>query len=526
MSQRATQTAKYWVEDFRLDDSDIEHLYNVLLEKETPLSADEMALVLVRFRVQREEVTLQTRGPAGRYYRPADKHRVGDEIVLTALGNALGKVIGTRPGNNPDYGTYTVLEVALDDGQRLELASELQGDHPLNMVQDEVAEETDSLLSPEELFINYGGYVADAIEEALEEHSDLVRLAGRWFPRSLLVPITIGHLNLAEAVLDMAGGGPLSTAEIIEQIGMLDDINPRLAEFSLNYGLQEDDRFDEVGMSGQVMWFLKRMEPPGVLQAPPWLHYEPVPYDPSRLPPDLQDVEAEIGDEHSQLRRKRGPVPDAVTVTLTYPHIRAGTLPLSPQLRRMFPTAYESPRVYFTLVDAESGEEMPGWVVRSFGYVYGLENWFSKQDIPIGGYLTINRTDKTGHVKISYAQRRNPRIEWVRTAVVDGDRIRYENRSRPIGCDYDDQLIIDVEDPDAVDQLARRPAMRKLSLDQIIEMTMRELAALTPQGSVHGKTIYSAVNVLRRCPPGLIFTRMLAMPQFESIGGGYWQVTE
>jgi hypothetical protein len=53
-----------------------------------------------------------------------------------------------------------------------------------------------------------------------------------------------------------------------------------------------------------------------------------------------------------------------------------------------------------------------------------------------------------------------------------------------------------------------------------------ELAKLNPQGTVHTKTIYSAVNMLRRCPPGPILAELISRPAFVSVGGGYWRFDE
>jgi hypothetical protein len=107
------------------------------------------------------------------------------------------------------------------------------------------------------------------------------------------------------------------------------------------------------------------MEPDEVQNPPPRLAYSPIKFDHDRLPADLQELEMEIGDEHSDIPMKRAPRPQSVTLLLTYPHKRAGTVPLSPQLRLMFPTAYEAPRICFTLIDAETDEEIPAWVVMS-----------------------------------------------------------------------------------------------------------------------------------------------------------------
>ncbi len=82
-------------------------------------------------------------------------------------------------------------------------------------------------------------------------------------------------LNLAEATLDMANGGPLATGELQKQVELTSDVSTKLLEFSLNYALQEDQRFDEVGPSGEVVWYLHRCEPEQVRETPLWLRYVP-----------------------------------------------------------------------------------------------------------------------------------------------------------------------------------------------------------------------------------------------------------
>jgi hypothetical protein len=522
VSPQTTQAEQYWVDGFEITQADIDHLYSVLLERETPLSVDEMALIVVRYRVQHEQSSSRAPAVAGNAYRPMNQYAVGDEVVFPIEGGMVGKVVGVRPGNNPEAGEFSVLEVDID-GTRHEFAADLKTEHVLNEDREEPDEPEISGLTPEDIFIEYGGEVATALEERLSKQDDLVRLAGRWFPKSLLADVNIGHLNLAEAVLDMSSGGPLSTPEIIEQMGLLDESNERLAEFSMNYGLQRDDRFDEVGPAGQVLWYLKRMEPAEVLTPPSRLAYSPINFDRNLLPADLQELEIEIGDEHSDVPQKRAPRPQSVTLLLTYPHKRAGTVPLSPQLRLMFPTAYEAPRICFTLIDAESEQEMPAWVVRPGGYVYGLKEWFAEHEVPVGGYLTVQRTEDPSRVKISYA-RRKARIEWVRTALVEQSRLVFENRKLSIPSEYDDLMVLAVEDPDSVDTVWDRATQTNVPLLTIVQDMCRQLAPLGPQGTVHAKTLYSAVNLLRRCPPGPIFSLLARSGEFENAGGPYWRL--
>jgi hypothetical protein len=50
-----------------------------------------------------------------------------------------------------------------------------------------------------------------------------------------------------------------------------------------------------------------------------------------------------------------------------------------------------------------------------------------------------------------------------------------------------------------------------------------ELAKLTPQQTVHAKTLYSAINMLKRLPPGPVFAELVRNPAFQSVGDHYWR---
>ena len=152
-----------------------------------------------------------------------------------------------------------------------------------------------------------------------------MRIAGRWFPRALLVDVNVGHLNLAEAVLDMSGGEPLATSALLKDVAMPDGVNPKLAEFSLNYALQDDKRFDEVGPAGQVLWCLYRLEPDGVRDVPSHLRYLEIEHDHSLLDPQMLTLENQLDDELSKMDVSGNTDVKEVTVSLIYPHLRAGT---------------------------------------------------------------------------------------------------------------------------------------------------------------------------------------------------------
>jgi hypothetical protein len=52
------------------------------------------------------------------------------------------------------------------------------------------------------------------------------------------------------------------------------------------------------------------------------------------------------------------------------------------------------------------------------------------------------------------------------------------------------------------------------------------LAKLSGAGHVHAKTLYSAVNILRRIPPGPVFAEVVTHPAFKAVGNGYWVARE
>jgi len=117
-------------------------------------------------------------------------------------------------------------------------------------------ENKDPNLDYDTVIQNFGLTISETLDKKLRASEDLVYIGGSYFPRSLLVGYRCdGPLNLAEAVLEMAGGGPLSSPELIRQIELPTNVNAKLTEFSFNFAMQEDGRFDEVGPAGETCGF-------------------------------------------------------------------------------------------------------------------------------------------------------------------------------------------------------------------------------------------------------------------------------
>jgi hypothetical protein len=59
-------------------------------------------------------------------------------------------------------------------------------------------------------------------------------------------------------------------------------------------------------------------------------------------------------------------------------------------------------------------------------------------------------------------------------------------------------------------------------LTALIEQLLPELAKLSPQGNVHARTLYSAINLILRIPPGPLFAALIGQSKFRALGDGYW----
>jgi len=512
----------YW-DSFQLQEEDLEFLYNHLLEIETPLNPIELAAALVLQRIAQEKEALENRLPAdGKPYTPKDHYEIGETLTFPALGWKKGKIVGTRPGNNPELPPFEVIQVEFEKGSKRQFAAGLES-HRLN--QPIEVNFDDPLLNPDLVMKNYGEMLSRLLETSLEANPDLVRIAGRWFPRALLVDVNVGHLNLAEAVLDMAGGGPLPARSLVEQIEMPTDVNTKLVEFSLNLALQEDERFDEVGPAGEVLWFLKRLEPETIQRPPVFLRYNPIPYASEKLTPEMRSLEQTLNDELASNEGKGSGSGD-VAVSLIYPHWRAGTLPLSDRVSRLFPTAYEAPRIQLTLVDGDTGNRFAGWVVRPQRFVYGLREWYESQGLLPGSLVHIQRGKKPGEVIVRVEKRRAAR-EWIRTVLVGADGgIVYAMLKQMVNATFDERMAIAIPDVGALDRIWEQSAKQRGSYDTVVANTLRELAKLTPQGHVHAQELYAAVNVVRRTPPGPLFNLLVKSPLFSHIGDLYYRLDE
>jgi hypothetical protein len=433
-----------------------------------------------------------------------------------------GKVAGIREGRNPDLLPFDVIEVVLDSGDKHYFAAGIE-DHNLN--QPVSINLNDPNLDNKYVMQKYGEWLANQLTNRLENNPDLVCIAGKWFPKALLVDVNVGYLNLAEALLEMESGKPLSTKTILEQIELPTDVNSKLTEFSLNLALQQDSRFDEVGPAGEILWFLKRLEPEWVQQTPSYLKFFTITYDRTHISDLIKVIENEVQDE---LEIEESPSRDVneATIILIFPHWRSGTLPLTTQIRRLFPTAYEAPRVLFTFVDGDSGHKFYGWVVRSSRYVFGLQDWYTSQGLIPGSLIHIIRGKNRGEVIIKAEKKRAAR-EWIRTALIGADGgIVFAMLKQLVSANYNERMAIVIPDLKALEKIWEQSSRQRGTLEQVVLMMMKELTKLSPQGHVHAQELYAAVNMVRRCPPGPILSILVEQPWAKHLGDLYFRLDE
>lgn len=512
---------EYW-QNLSITPKDIDFIQNYLFETEKPLSSKEITRVLISERINHEnEIFLNERHSAGEVYLPAHTYTLGQAVVFPALNFTKGKVSSIRPGYNPDSNTFEVMDVELADGSTRSFAFNLI-DHKLNKVTDATQ---DPSINLEDVVSLYGAAIERKVNQTLSKDDNLVQIAHMWFPEALLVTINKGNLNLAEAILEMNDGQPMTTPELIAQIDLSDHSNNLLTEFSVNYALQEDGRFDEVGPIGLVQWFLKRLEPEGVQKVPALLQYNPIDYDRGSLPGEVLQFEESIDDELSELQRSDLD-PNEISITLSFPHWRSGTLPISGRTINFFPTSLEAPRVLFSFVDDRSGERFPAWVVRDQGYVFGLQKLFEKYKLIPGSILQLRKGTDISEIIVDVKARKASK-EWVRTVLAGSDGgLVFAILKQEVSGEYNERLAMVVPDTSSIDLAIDHIRKSTRKPERIIRDVMIELAKLNPQGNVHAEEIYSAVNILLRIPPAPLLAILNSSEKFTHVGDLHYRIVE
>jgi hypothetical protein len=523
--QRRTQNLAYWRDHYEVDEADHEFLYDLLGNAAEPMSLEALAVAVIDRRCQIEESRIRNELSRGQLYDPREEYKIGDALVFPAFEYRFGEVIDLRPGENPEHGEFDVLTVRFEDnGRERMFAARLNTPHILNRDGGDIVLSDEPLLSAQEICDEVSDALTPVFEGHLQENPDYFINAGpKWLTTDQMAPVNVGHLNIAEAAIEMKGES-VPTSELLDMV----EIDPSLSEsvriFSLETAMHGDGRFVQVGPVGESAWSLRTMLPDAALKIPLSLKYKPVDYDRSDLSVELLQAEWKIADEWSE-----GGVADdapsqvpSVVVHPIYPHLASGVLPLISAARSLFPQG-DGICTAVTLIDGRWGQRFPGWVMHEGRYLAGLDKWFKEHKLPVGAAVTLQRTNDPNEIVVDFKPHRMKR-EWVRTARVEGERLVFQMERKQIACEYDDNLALFVADPGEIMELAAYVTDQDVLVETLVEQIMPELTKLSPQGTTHIKTLFSAVNVIRRLTPGPIFAALPKIPGATDTGSGFWSL--
>jgi hypothetical protein len=516
--QRKTQTPEYW-QSFSLSPTDVEFLRTLLLDAESPLTTRDLAQALVAERIRREESELRAELSKGAIYQPKKQFKVGDKVLFPQLDYRLGEVVELRAGENPEYGPFDVITVDFGANRRQRaFAANLAASHKLN------ADAPDAMaagpaVDPVAVLNGHARHVPELLREALRAEDAFATVEDRWMPRDLLAEVHVGHLNIAEAVIDM-NQTSLDTATLQRELDLPKEIAPEILAFSLESALAADERFDQVGAGNERRWYLRRLAPGEAFAIPELLRYTPVDYDEDALTPDLEKVAFELDDEWADAGEATEERKGAQTVTLllTHPHAASGTLPLNRRSRPFFP-AGAGERTMVMLVDGRWGNRFAAWVNHTGRYVAGLQAWMDKHKLPAGALITLEKRPD-GDIVVDFKPKRMRR-EWMRWGqLTEEGELDIQLRKQEISCEYDEQIIIGAE------KSAEFAAMRARSagkpLDALVFQVFSDLAGLST--TVNAKTVYSAVNLMRRVTPHPVFAALAADERLERLADGNFRL--
>lgn len=525
MSLRPSQSAEYWTTGFALTTDDLEFLVSFMVERERPVSDHDLTKALIEYRLRREEQRIQRELARGKPYQPQLNFEIGDEVVFPLFDFALGKVVGKRPGKNPEHGDFDVIQVQIaGEPKPRSFAANLKTPHKLNQP---ISRDTllEGANGPDVLIKQYGHEVRTRLGQELARlgGDELVHLGNYWLPAKSLADVHVGLLNIAEALIEMQNR-PMHTSELLPEMGLPREIPQAIQAFSFDLRMTQDPRFVDVGVESRE-WYLRRLLPEEAVTIPRRLQLYPDKYDRSKISVPLLEIEWQLGDEWteggaSSVTAAQLP---SVSLTLTYPHRRSGTLPLNNLTRSFFPVR-EGKRSMITFVDGRWGKRFPGWVIPEGRYVCGLSEWYEEHKLPVGAIVSLERTDNPAEVVVDFRPHRMRR-EWVRMARVERQQLVFQLQKREIACDYDDTMVVAEADPEAIDELRRSLYQQNPSLDELLEELAPQLMGLSTQGSVHAKTLYSVINMVRRTTPGPIFAALSNKAQFQHLGGGMFAMS-
>jgi hypothetical protein len=115
--------------------------------------------------------------------------------------------------------------------------------------------------------------------------------------------------------------------------------------------------------------------------------------------------------------------------------------------------------------------------------------------------------------------------DWVRTVLVGSDgRIVFAMLKQNITADFNERMVIAVPDAAGVDEASSQIAKQHLPFEKLVADMMSELVKMNVQGHVHAQELYSALNIIRRCPPEPLLTYLAGDPKYKHVGDMHFRL--
>lgn len=248
----ATDNEALWRDEYALGADDETAIMERFLLENRPLSIDELSEIVAE--IKADQGAAQRSDGDARLYDPADAFEVGERLTFPLLDGLTGEVVAIRDGENPRFPAFRVIQVALGEGQPTrEFAAELEGLDRSGRLQSEAPRYT-----AEELLTLFGPTLRADLERLLEQSDNFVGIAARWLPTVMLASYGEGHLNIAEAMIDITGE-PMQTGELLTEMPDEEGASESIRRFSLEYALDRDPRFENDGTPDAARWFLPRL---------------------------------------------------------------------------------------------------------------------------------------------------------------------------------------------------------------------------------------------------------------------------
>jgi len=535
LDKQAPLTEEYW-RSFVLSDEEIEHLHDLIVEEGIPQTTAFLVYEVVERRCQAEakaaraEIVPQRVVP----YDPRETFRKGQRLLFRRLGIAC--VTETWSQYDPNFGEYLSMRVRKEDTDRTRvfMAGVKRGFEDYEPAEVEESEgwglgEAAPYVAPGEVVEQFGNYVREELTNRLGPDERFVNFGEEWFLADLLERVSMQELTLVEKRIREAGE-PLKLAALVDVPDEPQTDEDFVRRFSCDYALAEDGRFDNVGTVDAPLWFLLALEPPEVVSKPECLAIPAVAYTREYvyIHKDLEKVARGLDDEGEE--KEPPPIEfiqtrEPVRFVLNFAHLTAGSVPLTNRIRQVFPRP-AGPRSRVILVDARSETRLAGWVKHDDRYAWGLKEWYGAYGIRAGNYVILQATETPTEIRVDFDELSQPRVERVRVATRGKDGSwRFEWQEREVRYKHDPLMFIAETRFEEMESLEWEAGIVGKPIFEVMCDLFPALAE-SEGDTVHAKTLYQAVNLVRRCAPATVFGELSQRVCFDPVGDGYWAYDE